>query len=189
MGISQLTHLKASGFDACFHDGNESRLRAVDEFHKHLLESTTRNDLVSSCMSEIILGYMLTKHQQRPPAIHVKTYAEDHIQSSLRMLPIDEGLTTQEVRQGQILQHFRAHRGSVSGSLGQGHEVISVERVYEILETTRRRIFKLDRSQGKVSEVMKLAGIQEARSKIQAHGGRHQVGQPVQTWYLGLVAN
>lgn len=110
--ISQLRHLKASGFDACFHDGTDNRLGAVDDFHAHLLDNTRKLDVVSSCMSAAILTDMLTSHKKRLPPAYAKTHAEDRIQTALQN-SIGESSTAptiiphQDPSRGSSLRHSR----------------------------------------------------------------------------------
>ena len=78
--IAELSHLKASGFDACFHNGVDERLTVVDEFHDDLLKLTRRTDVISPSMHNVIIDYMLTTRQRRLNATQIKAHAEAGIQ-------------------------------------------------------------------------------------------------------------
>ncbi|CAM1509884.1 Fc.00g002190.m01.CDS01 [Cosmosporella sp. VM-42] len=73
--ISDEGLLSGSGFDACFHDGND-RLRAVESTHTDALRQRRASDIVSPCISNLILDCMLVQDQGRSQAMQTKFQAE-----------------------------------------------------------------------------------------------------------------
>ncbi|KAM0494684.1 hypothetical protein ACHAP8_008554 [Fusarium lateritium] len=77
--ISKQLHLKASDYDACFHDG-EDRLSAVEEFHNLVLQDKRVRDKISPCISNLILNYMLTEAGGRLNAMQIRTRAKKEME-------------------------------------------------------------------------------------------------------------
>ncbi|RSL72950.1 hypothetical protein CEP53_000901, partial [Fusarium sp. AF-6] len=62
--IAELDHIKAKGFEACFHNG-EDVLDVVPDFHAKVLQNKRVSDRISKGMSTFILSEMLTHVDSR----------------------------------------------------------------------------------------------------------------------------
>ncbi|KAH7004105.1 kinase-like domain-containing protein [Fusarium venenatum] len=73
--ISNQSHMRASNYDACFHDGID-RLSAVKESHNLVLQDKRVRDSMSPYISNLILDFMLTEAGGRLTAMQIRTRAK-----------------------------------------------------------------------------------------------------------------
>ncbi|KAF5713745.1 serine threonine kinase [Fusarium globosum] len=161
--ITKLPRILGASFNACFHDGRKI-LPEVGEFHEGILRDKVDGDLVSACMSEFILKFMMVEPASRLMAMEAKFHAIKMINDA------KSGSMTKQPTTPVIPHPVSSRLSSYSDE-----RKVSVWEVYETLKTKSKwKIFM--RPQSQPSDVgMSLPGMQNARNQINRHGGRYQV--------------
>lgn len=192
--IAKLGHIKARGFEACFHDGEEV-LDEVRKFHSEVLQHRRENDYISERLSQFILHHMLMDATRRTPlpllierAHQALSEARNHIepsQSPRSSIACDLGQMSAVSEDTAVfvdhhlpswpsdcwpaIPHERPHGSTV----GQA----PVDKLYELLGKKKKKSFSFGRARNMLqSKHFDLPEMEYARSQIKARGGRDQVG-------------
>ncbi|KAJ4244270.1 hypothetical protein NW757_010629 [Fusarium falciforme] len=189
--ITKLGHIKARGFEACFHDG-EHVLDVVPQFHSKILHDDIGSDNISERMSGRVCANILIRHadkvmdrealvdpsqlSQIPPPHdpgQVPASSEDQAVNPQRQSSYPRALTPQtsptvpsDRTNGQSLTHMSGPRARVP-----------VERIYDVLEKKEGRLLccRLKFLSRRPERVIEVPGLASARSKIKDSRGRVQI--------------